>query len=466
MTRNGPPPPAFRCQECEAPHARWVGRCTGCGAWAAVAAADSRSDVAGGPPQPIAAVQPASAPVLQTGLGELDRVLGSGLVPGSVTLVAGEPGVGKSTLLLEAAARTARAGHRVLLVTAEESAAQVRARAERIAALADHLYLVAQTDLARILDDAHRVAPQLLVVDSVQTVAAGSVEGAPGGVAQVREVTAALTRQARAAGRATLLVGHVTKDGSVAGPRTLEHLVDVVLSVDGDPQASLRVVRASKNRFGATDEVGCFELTAGGVLELPDPSGLFLSHSPLAAPGTCVTVSLQGRRSMLAEIQALVGGPAGGTARRASTGLDPTRLAVVLAVTERRGGVQLGQRDVFLATVGGARVVEPAADLAVALATASAACGRPIPRDTVAVGELGLSGELRGVPGLDRRLSEAARLGFRRALVPLGVAAPAGLRALPVPDLATAIDAVSAPPGVPAGPAASSPDRDRLAVAK
>jgi DNA repair protein RadA/Sms len=367
---------------------------------------------------PIAQVNAESARARPTGMDELDRVLGGGLVPGAVVLLAGEPGVGKSTLLLEAGALAAGHG-RVLYVTGEESAAQVRLRADRIGAVSDDLYLAADTDFGALLGHVQAVDPSLLIVDSVQTVSAAGVDGVPGGVTQVREVTAALTALAKQRSLTIVLVGHVTKDGSVAGPRTLEHLVDVVLQFEGDARGQLRMVRALKNRFGPTDEVGCFELGEYGLVGLPDPSGLFLSqrHDPVA--GTCVTVTLEGRRPLVAEVQTLVC-EATSEPRRVTSGLDYARVGMVIAVLQRRANVRIGKHDVFAATVGGVRLTEPSVDLALGLAMASAQSNVSIPADLVAIGEVGLAGEIRRVTGVQRRIAEAERMGFRRAIVPAG----------------------------------------------
>jgi DNA repair protein RadA/Sms len=358
-----------------------------------------------------------------TGVPELDRVLGGGLVPGGVVLLAGEPGVGKSTLILEIAQRWAAGGHDAgpaLVISGEESASQVRLRAERLGALHDRLYLAAETDIAAVLGHLDDVKPGLLVLDSVQTFAAPGTDGVPGGVTQVRAVAAALVSVAKERGIATVLVGHVTKDGQVAGPRVLEHLVDVVLQFDGDKFSSLRLVRGLKNRFGAADEVGCFEMHEGGLTSLPDPSGLFLTRYLEPVAGTCVTVAMEGRRALVTEVQALVGATVEGSPRRTVSGLDHARLGMVLAVLQSRCGIRLSTREAYAATVGGIRVIEPAADLGVALAVASAAFDAPIAADLVAIGEVGLTGEIRRVGAVNRRLAEAARLGFRRALVPPG----------------------------------------------
>ena len=440
--------PSHRCSECGLTVAKWVGRCPECQAWGSISEAGAparavlRPGAVSTPAQPIRSVDIEQARSRPTGVGELDRVLGGGLVPGAVVLLAGEPGVGKSTLLLEVAARAAGAGHPTLYVTGEESAAQVRLRAGRTGALAEHLWVAAETDLGAVLSHVDAVGPTLLVVDSVQTIGSAEVDGSAGGVTQIRAVTAALIAVAKERGIATVLVGHVTKDGSIAGPRLFEHLVDVVLHFEGDRHSSLRMVRAVKNRFGAADEVGCFALGDDGIAGLADPSGLFLTERREPVSGTCVTVVMEGRRPLLAEVQALVA-RAGrdGSPRRAVSGLDPGRTAMMLAVAERRAGVaQLGASDVYAATVGGVRLVEPASDLAVLLAVVSASRDEPLPVDLVALGEVGLSGELRPVHGVDRRLTEAARLGFATALVPAGSGpGPGGITVREVADVGAAL---------------------------
>jgi DNA repair protein RadA/Sms len=376
-------------------------------------------------------------------VAELDRVLGGGLVPGAVILLAGEPGVGKSTLLLEVAAQTARAGRRTLYVSGEESASQVRLRADRTGAIEPELYLAAETDLGAVLTHIEDTQPSLLVVDSVQTIGASGSDGVPGGVSQVKEVAAALVRTAKTHNITTIIVGHVTKDGSIAGPRVLEHLVDVVVQFEGDRHSRLRLVRAVKNRYGPTDEVGCFDLSDVGIVGLPDPSGLFLSRGSLTVPGTCVTVTLEGRRPLMTEVQSLVARSEIPTPRRATSGLDSARVAMIIAVLARRARAPLGNQDVYLSTVGGVRLTEPASDLAVAMAIASAVRDQPMPEDAVAFGELGLAGELRPVAGIPRRLAEAARLGFRAAFVPAGVlgsgGTPEGMVVHECPDIASAV---------------------------
>jgi DNA repair protein RadA/Sms len=359
-------------------------------------------------------------PRLLTGIGELDRVLGGGLVPGSMVLLGGSPGIGKSTITAGAMGNLAAAGHRVLYVSGEESAAQVRLRADRTDAVHDQLYLAAETDLGAVLTHVEDVRPRLLVVDSVQTIGASGVEGVPGGVTQVREVASAVIQRAKRDNIATLLVGHVTKDGSVAGPRVLEHLVDVVLQFEGDRSSRLRLLRAVKNRFGPVDEIGCFDLVDEGIVEVPDPTGLFVSRHDKPVAGTCVTVTMEGRRPLLAEVQALSVKTSNPSPRRTSSGLDSSRVAMILAVLSKHCRIDLSTADVYTASVGGARLVEPSVDLAVAIATASAHHDRPAPHDLVAFGEVGLAGEVRKVSNLAARLREAERIGFTRAVVPAG----------------------------------------------
>lgn len=419
--------PAYRCSECGWTSAKWVGRCGECQAWGSVdevgvtrAKGTTTPAASASPALPIASVDISAAAWQPTGVDEFDRVLGGGLVPGAVVLLAGEPGVGKSTLLLDVASRWAQDDRRTLYVTGEESAAQVRLRAERIGALADELYLAAETDLGAVLGHIDAVAPTLLILDSVQTVSSGDIDGAAGGVTQVREVAAALIGRAKERAIATVLVGHVTKDGSVAGPRALEHLVDVVLHFEGDRHGSLRMVRAVKNRFGPADEIGCFELVDDGIVGLADPSGLFLGDRRDPAPGTCVTVTVEGRRPLVTEVQALVAPTNAPQPRRVTSGLESARIAMMLGILERRAGLKLAVHDCFVATVGGVRLAEPATDLAVALAVAGSVTDQALPAGLVAIGELGLSGEVRRVTAGARRLAEAARLGFTDALVPTG----------------------------------------------
>jgi DNA repair protein RadA/Sms len=440
----------YRCSECHHVTAKWVGRCPDCGTWGTVdevallaavnGSAARRAVTPTSPAVPISSIDPGTTRHFHTGVSELDRVLGGGLVPGSVTLLAGDPGVGKSTLLLEVAHRWARAGKRALYLSGEESAGQIRLRAERTGCTHDEVYLAAESDLQMALGHIEAVQPTLVVVDSVQTMSTAEVDGVTGGVTQVRAVTTALTMAAKASGVAMILVGHVTKDGAIAGPRSLEHLVDVVLHFEGDRASALRMVRGVKNRFGAADEVGCFLLHDNGIECVADPSGLFLDQRPKPVSGTAVTVTLDGKRPLIGEVQALIGAPASGTPRRAVSGIDSSRAAMITAVLEKRARLPVGANDIYLSTVGGMRLTDPSSDLAVALAIASSYADWPLPANAVVIGEVGLAGDLRRVSGMDRRLAEAARLGFGIAVVPAGVTAtPAGLRAHPADNIGTAL---------------------------
>jgi DNA repair protein RadA/Sms len=446
----------YACTECGAASIRWVGRCPECQAWGTMAEEGARAATLTLPApvtprnaaQPISRQDSAVARALPTGIGELDRVLGGGLVPGAVLLLAGEPGVGKSTLLLEVGQKYAAAtGSPALIVTGEESTSQVRARAERTHTMHSQLFLAAENDLGAVLAHLDEVKPGLLILDSVQTIASSTVDGVMGGVPQIRAVTAAISSVAKERGIATVLVGHVTKDGSIAGPRALEHLVDVVLYFEGDRHSSLRMLRAIKNRYGATDEVGCFEMHEEGIDELTDPSGLFVSTRDIAVPGTCVTVTVTGRRPLLSEVQSLVAAAYGngGSARRSVTDLDASRVNMLLAVLGRHAGVQLSERDVYAASVGGIKITEPSVDLAILLAIASAASDIALPSTLCAIGEVSLSGDIRRVSSVQRRLSEASRLGFRRALVPHGSdwSQLAGMKVIEVPTVARAWDFVA-----------------------
>lgn len=444
----------YRCTDCGFEVAKWVGRCPECQAWGTVdelgAPNPSLARVAAGAPsspaRPIGQVDVETARARRTGVPELDRVLGGGLVPGAVVLLAGEPGVGKSTLLLEVAYRwAARDGEfgPSLYITGEESAGQIRLRAERTGNLHEQMYVAAESDLSALLGHVDAVRPGVLIVDSVQTMASPKVEGSPGGVTQVKAVAAELVAVAKERGLPVVLVGHVTKDGSVAGPRVLEHLVDVVLHFEGDKHSTLRLVRGVKNRYGAADEVGCFELRDNGIAGVPDPSGLFLNRHDIPVAGTAVTVTVEGKRPLLAEVQSLVAPSSLSNPRRAVSGLESARVGMVLAVVEKRAKIRLGDRDVYTATVGGMKVTEPAADLAVALAVVSAAKDLPLPPGLVAIGEVGLAGEVRRVTGVERRLAEAVRMGFTKALIPPGSGpVPNGIKVREVPDLGSALGAV------------------------
>jgi DNA repair protein RadA/Sms len=360
-----------------------------------------------------------------TGISELDRVLGGGLVPGSVTLLGGEPGIGKSTLLLQALASMAAAGATCLLVCAEESPQQVKRRAARLGALVPGVLVVADTSLAGIRLAVEQAAPDVLIVDSIQTVFDSDIDSAPGSMAQVRGCAQELVSLAKARDLTTVLVGHVTKEGSLAGPRVLEHVVDTVLAFEGERHHALRLLRASKHRFGSTGELGLFEMTDGGLAAVEDASQLFLGDRCFGAAGSAISAAMDGQRPLLVEVQALVtGNGAAPIPRRSAQGLDSGRLALLVAVLERRAGIALGRNDIYASVMGGVRLSEPGADLALCLALGSASCNYPLPRDLVACGEVGLSGEIRQVGQTPRRLAEAARLGFRRALVPVSADAP------------------------------------------
>ena len=449
----------FACTECGAQQPRWLGRCPGCGAWSTLveepigAERASGRDLLGGAlagertvPVALRDVDAGDAPRIPSGISELDRVLGGGLVPGSVILLGGEPGIGKSTLALQLAAQLcggAGKGLPVLYVTGEESPEQVRLRAARLTANAGDVLLLSETHLEALAEPWRKLHPRLVLVDSIQTLHTDRIDSAAGSVGQVRECAALLAASAKSEGTALVLIGHVTKEGSLAGPRVLEHLVDVVLSFEGDRSHPFRILRATKNRFGATSEIGVFTMGEGGLEAVPNPSELFLAERRPGAPGSSIVPVLEGSRPMLVEVQALVA-PAGyGTARRTCLGIDDGRVALLLAVLDRRTSVDLCSRDVYVNVTGGVRVVEPAADLGVALALASSRLDLALPPDVAACGEIGLGGEVRRVSRIDLRIREAARLGFRRVLLPElrdAAAKSSGAELIAVRDLADAVD--------------------------
>lgn len=447
------PTTQYSCQACGSVFPKWVGRCTTCGAWntlveevtqkrAGGASVPARASAAL-PVSEIAADQAARIP---TGIGELDRVLGGGVVLGGVTLLGGDPGVGKSTLLLQALDGLAAKGCRSLYVSGEESAGQTAARARRLGtnSEADALLVLAENDLDAIERVIAEVKPTALVLDSVQTVRAGSLESAAGTVSQLREVAARMVDRSKRDRIATFLVGHVTKDGTLAGPKVLEHIVDTVLSFEGERGHAFRALRAQKNRFGSATEVGVFEMTAEGMREVPNPSALFLAERPRGASGSAIAATSEGTRSMLVEVQALVGPFAVGSARRTANGVDGSRLAMILAVLERKAGLSLASADVFVNLAGGVRIDEPAMDLPLALAIASSLRDKPVPLDVVAFGEIGLAGEVRGVPRGAQRLAEAAAMGFRRAVAPASVALAKETSAIEVVGVRTVGEAIEA----------------------
>jgi DNA repair protein RadA/Sms len=416
--------PNFVCQSCGAAYARWSGRCDACGSWNTLveegAATPTRSSRKGRlfVIEPLGG-QTLEAPRLASGVAEFDRVTGGGLVHGSVLLLGGDPGIGKSTLLIEVAAAFARHGHRAVYISGEEAVAQVRLRADRLGLSDAAVELAAETSVEDIVATLSQARPpQLLVIDSIQTMWTQSVESAPGTVTQVRGSAGELIRFAKRTGAAVILVGHVTKDGQIAGPRVVEHMVDAVLSFEGEGSQQFRILRAIKNRFGPTDEIGVFEMTGAGLHEVDNPSELFLSERELGSAGTAVFAGIEGTRPLLVEIQALVAPTSLGTPRRAVVGWDPSRLSMILAVLEAHCGVRLSGHDVYLNVAGGLRIQEPAADVAAAAALVSSLAHAPLPADAVYFGEVSLSGAVRPVAQTSARLKEAQKLGFARAIVP------------------------------------------------
>ncbi len=466
----------YICQTCGAAHLRWEGQCRTCGGWntlveTVVRDADTRrraGSAAGSAgrsnsPQSLSGLREAELVRIPTGIGEVDRVLGGGLVPGSAVLLGGEPGIGKSTLLLQAAAgltaSEGRPGGEVLYATGEESAGQVRLRAGRLGLLegaaADRISVVAESEVGRIIELTREARPIVLIVDSIQTVTIDELDGPAGSVGQVRECALRLMEMAKGDGIAVILVGHVTKDGTLAGPKTLEHLVDAVLNLEGERTATLRLLRATKNRFGSTEEVGVFEMAEHGLAEITDPGRAFLAATDEHAPGSVAGATLEGTRPLLVEVQALVAPGGYGSPRRTASGVDANRLALLVAVLGRRAGIGLGSHDVYANLAGGLELDDPGLDLPLCLALASSLRDRPVPRDLVAIGEVGLLGELRPVPGLERRLREAARLGFRTAVVPGSrrgeTPSVAGMEVIAVANLRAAIGHAVGGGSAPAG---------------
>ncbi len=450
---------AYRCAECGHEHPKWAGRCEACGAWNSIAEEPVASASRPGPRRPGTRVPgPASRPPVRlrdiaesrlvrwpTGLPEFDFVLGGGIVPGSMTLIGGEPGIGKSTLLLQAAARLEAAGSPVLYASGEESPEQLRLRAARLEEDAGAVRVVGETRLEAVLEAAAATGAAVLVLDSIQTVWTDLLESAPGSVGQVRECAALLMRFAKETDTAVFAVGHVTKGGGIAGPKTLEHIVDTVLYFEGEAALDYRLLRATKNRFGSVDELGVFSMTGRGLVAVPNPSAMFLAARSAETSGSAVTALMEGTRPVLVEVQALAAPTGYGTPQRVATGLDPRRLAVILAVLERRAGAGFGSFDVFVQATAGVRLAEPGADLAVAAALLSSLHNRPAPADALFLGEIGLGGEVRPVSGLERRAQEAARLGFRRAFVSsrAGVEIP-GLRVVGISHVDELVRALAA----------------------
>ena len=447
---------AYFCQECGNESPKWVGRCSACGAWnsmveevivkdAVKAGGLSLGLSEGSAPMKIREVETDELPRMATGSAELDRVLGGGLLAGSLTLVVGDPGVGKSSMTIKICSELARTEGTILYVTGEESVRQVKMRAERLGALADDLYILSETNLDTIEAQTMKLQPRLLVIDSIQTVFRPDIESAPGSISQVRECAVQLLRIAKANSIAVILVGHVLKDGSLAGPRALEHIVDAVLYFEGDRNAQYRVLRAVKNRFGSTNEIGLFEMNSRGLVDVPDASKLFLSERPDDMPGSVVTASMEGTRPVLVEVQSLVSESQFMPPRRTSDNIDIKRIQLLLAVLEKRVGLRIGSSDVFVKVAGGIKVDEPAVDLAAAIALASSYRNRCVSAGIVVIGEVGLAGEVRAVAGVEVRIREASRMGFSTMILPKsnlkGLEKKNNIKLIGVETVAQALDA-------------------------
>lgn len=447
----------FSCQACGFQSPKWLGKCPSCDQWDTFAEEISAAGNRGGPlrgidglqpsvPVPIDAVDVQDQPRLSTRVAELDRVLGGGLVAGSLVLIGGDPGIGKSTLMLQALHGMAARRHKVLYVSGEESVRQLRLRSRRLAAEAPHLFVVAEIDLDAILKMVAEHRPDVLVIDSIQTMYSSDLTSAPGSVGQVRESAMRLMLNAKKTGVPTLLVGHVTKDGSIAGPKILEHMVDTVLYFEGDRNHVFRILRTVKNRFGSTNEIGVFEMQAGGLAEVPNPSAVFLSERPDNAAGSVVTASMEGTRPILVELQALVSSTNLGTARRTVLGLDPQRVSLLVAVMEKKLGLHMVGHDIFMNVAGGVKIDEPAVDLAVLASIASSFLDKPVTGETLVLGEVGLAGEVRAIGNMAIRLTEAAKMGFHRCLAPRGslkrLEAPDTIRLIGVRTVAEAMEAL------------------------
>jgi len=441
----------YVCQACGFTTVKWLGRCPECAEYGTLveelkdSTRPAGAITSGDRPLPIGEVRVDQAPRLGTGVAELDRVLGGGLVPGSLVLLGGDPGIGKSTLLLQALDGLARSGRRVLYVSGEESVQQTALRAERLGVRAKDLLILAETQLEKILEQADAIKPAVLAVDSVQTVHTSQLESIPGSLGQVREAAGRLLSYAKGKHVPVILVGHVTKEGSLAGPKTLEHVVDAVLHFEGDRSLHYRVLRTTKNRFGSTNEIGVFEMRAEGLAEVPNPSALFLAERPVGVPGSVVVAAVEGSRPILVELQALVASSAG-VPRRTALGVDPNRVSLLLAVLERRAGVDVLGMDVFVNVAGGVRLGEPASDLGLLCAVASSARGRAVDAHTLCFGEVGLAGEVRAVGRVELRLAEASKLGFRRCVLPelsrANLPRTPGLELIGVRDIGAALDAL------------------------
>jgi DNA repair protein RadA/Sms len=447
----------YSCQSCGFQSPKWLGKCPECGQWDGFTEEKAASPETSGPlrgltgglkpkPVPIDSVEIEDQPRLSSRIAELDRVLGGGLVAGSLVLIGGDPGIGKSTLMLQALHGMAANGRKVLYVSGEESVQQLRLRSRRLAAAAPHLLVVSEIDLDAILQMVAEHRPDVLVIDSIQTMYSSDLTSAPGSVSQVRDSAMRLMLNAKKSGVPTLLVGHVTKDGAIAGPKLLEHMVDTVLYFEGDRNHVFRILRAVKNRFGSTNEIGVFEMQAGGLAEVPNPSAVFLSERPDHAPGSVVTATMEGTRPILVELQALASGSNLGTARRTVLGVDPQRVALLVAVMEKKLGLNLIGHDIFMNVAGGVKIDEPAVDLAVLAAIASSFLDKPITGNTLVLGEVGLTGEVRAIGNVAARLTEAQKMGFHRCIAPRGslkrVETPAGIELVGVGTVEAALEAL------------------------
>ncbi|HPQ80830.1 MAG TPA: DNA repair protein RadA [bacterium] len=419
------PKTIFSCQQCGAQQPRWIGRCPECGGWNTYAeerevAEPRRAPIAeeSARPIPITDIEGEPGQHVSTGIPELDRVLGSGYVPGGVALIGGDPGIGKSTIVMQALSSLASKGRRVLYVSGEESASQIRLRSDRMGVGDKNLIVLTENNVEKILESVRQLGPELVAIDSIQTMYTNDLPSAPGTIGQVRESAGKLLASAKSAGTAMFLVGHVTKDGAIAGPKVLEHMVDTVLYFEGERGHSFRILRTMKNRFGSTNEIGVFEMTGTGLKEVPNPSGIFLAEKPRAVAGSVVVASMEGSRPVLLEVQSLVASSGLGTPRRTAIGVDAGRVALLVAVLEKIEGLTLRDQDIFLNVAGGIRINEPAADLGVIAAIDSSFKNRPIDHETIVAGEVGLAGEIRAVMGIEMRIREAEKMGFRRAIVP------------------------------------------------
>jgi DNA repair protein RadA/Sms len=448
----------YACQHCGYESAKWMGKCPGCDSWNAMveerihhnssskSAAFQTGDHKRSKPIPITEITTMEEPRISTTMEEVDRVLGGGIVPGSLILVGGDPGIGKSTLLLQVSGILGLQSHKVLYVSGEESLKQSKMRAERLGVISEHLYMLSETDVQEIESHIHREEPKIIIIDSIQTVSLADISSAPGSVAQVRECTSAFMRIAKSKGIAIFIVGHVTKEGTIAGPRLLEHMVDAVIYFEGERHHTFRILRAVKNRFGSTNEIGIFDMKEDGLKQVHNPSEMFLEERASGASGSIVIASIEGTRPVLVELQALISPTSFGTPRRMATGVDHHRVSLIMAVLEKRVGLLLQNQDAYVNAAGGVRLSEPAIDLGIAVSIASSFRDKPTQATDVVIGEIGLTGEVRGVSRIEQRVSEAKKLGFKRMIIPeknrLGWTPPKGIEVIGVTTLSEALDAV------------------------